>query len=340
MTITVAPIWVDCDPGHDDALALLMACFMPEYHLLGVSTSYGNSNSENTNYNARSLLTAWGYENKIPILKGMHKPWVVKPSYAQDVHGESGLDGTTLLPKPKVESNKKISYLDAIERAINDNINEISIIVTGPLTNIASLFKDRPQLKNRVKWISIMGAAFDGIGNKNKNMSAEFNFYADPHAAKFVMQDPILKKKCILCPLNLTHQLIATSDIQEKLGANDGSKLRRLFYELFQYFAKVYAENQNFSQGPPVHDPVTLFVLLDKLELEATDVLHLIYKRFDINVITNLDSDDLGKSVVTSEYDHLSDNGILVAYNINCNYFWDRVLHTLSIAELHSTIDA
>ncbi|CCF58504.1 hypothetical protein KAFR_0E03530 [Kazachstania africana CBS 2517] len=345
MTITKIPIWLDCDPGHDDAIAILISTFHPAFDLRGISTCYGNSSPKNTNYNARSLLTAMGMSRSIPVYKGAKRPWVRHTHYAEDIHGVTGLDGTSLLPTPSFKCKKDITYLDAVEKEILKFDGELTFVSTGAMTSIATLMKSKPYLKEKIKFISIMGGGI-GIGNKNINLSAEFNIWVDPQAAQFVLKDPILKDKCILSPLNLTHKAIANEIIFQRILADGHSKLRRLYFELFEFFYHTYKDIQGFSSGPPVHDPMTLYPILEFYEIESQDIVNFQYKRMDLEVITDLKDPDVGKIYPIVQYDetlqhglNISGIGTIVGFDINIDYFWDQVLESLELAAKHSTID-
>ncbi|CDO93025.1 unnamed protein product [Kluyveromyces dobzhanskii CBS 2104] len=328
---SVIPVWLDCDPGHDDAVAVLLSCFHPSIRLLGISASYGNASPENTLYNTLSLLTAFGKQDEIPVYKGAQRPWVRDVAYAPDIHGESGLDGTTLLPKPKhpfIEG----SYVEAMEHAILESEGNITIVSTGTLTSVATLLKEKPYLKKHVKYISIMGGGINS-GNRNDNDSAEFNIWADPDAANFVFRDEIIKDKCVLSPLDLTHTCLATSNVDKVILGDGSSKLRKLFYELFLFFAKTYKNKQGFEAGPPVHDPVTLMPLLYLYGHISNEVLQFHFERYDLSVDNDPTSLDYGRTVVTQTYAHDSNIGIIVGLQINVDFFWNQVFNALAVAE-------
>lgn len=337
MTIGTIPIWLDCDPGHDDALAILLSCFCPAFNLLGLSACYGNSSPANTLYNARSLLTAFGKCHEVPIYASAQRPWIREPEYAPDIHGESGLDGTALLPVPKCEIQTGKSYMDAMEYAIVTNRGEITVVATGALTSIATLLRDRPHLKKMIKYISIMGGGIE-VGNRNENQSAEFNIWIDPHAANFIFQDPEIKNKCILLPLNMTHKAIATKQIGDLIRGDDNSKLRQLFYELIQFFAHTYKDKQGFEQGPPTHDPLTLMPLLELYGWEPSSVIQFDYRRMDLYAIEDSSSPDSGKTCIEKEYELSDDKGIMVCFNMNVKFFWEQILLALEQAEKSSAI--
>ena len=344
MTISKIPIWLDCDPGHDDAVAILLACFHPAFDLRGISACYGNASQEHTDYNARSLITAMGKTGVVQVYKGATKPWVRAPHYAPDIHGESGLDGTTLLPVPTCEDAHDTDYIHAIEREILACDGELTLLCTGAMTGAANVMREIPDLRHKVKFLSIMGGGV-GIGNVNDNTSAEFNAWIDPHAANYLFHDPVLKEKIILCPLNLTHTAIATQQVMDSIIDNkhtsNPSNFRKMFYGLFQFFEKSYHDHQGFKTGPPIHDPMTLYPLLELYGWESNDVVQFQYKRMDIDVIEELDNPDVGKLIVTKEYpaDTRPPNGIMVGFRVNIDYYWKQFFLCLNEAEKCSTIE-
>ncbi|CCE89688.1 trifunctional uridine nucleosidase/nicotinamide riboside hydrolase/nicotinic acid riboside hydrolase TDEL_0A03560 [Torulaspora delbrueckii] len=337
MTINSIPIWLDCDPGHDDAIAMLISCFHPAFKLLGLGASYGNAPSENTSYNARSLITAFGKTQDVPIYPSAKRPWVFEPEYAPDVHGASGLDGTTLLPVPECEMIIEKSYLDAMEEAIITHNGEITLVSTGALTSVATLLRDRPHLKKMVRYISIMGGGID-LGNRNDNHSAEFNIWIDPQAANFILSDPDIKNKCILLPLNVTHKAIADQRVQDQIRGKGQSKLRELFYELFKFFEHCYKDAQGFDY-PPTHDPLTLMPLLQFYGWVNPSVLQLTYRRLNLHAIEDRNSPDLGKTCILKEYNSQEDLGTIVCFDMNIGFFWEQVFQALDRAAKSSTIE-
>ena len=337
MTKTKIPIWLDCDPGHDDAIAVLLGCFHPAFDILGISACYGNSSPENTYRNARSLLTAIGKAKDVPVYQGAQRPWKREPVYAPDIHGASGLDGTTLLPEP-IGDILTQSYLDAVEEAVMATDGELAFISTGAVTSIATILKKRPHLKKHIRYISIMGGGLD-VGNINVNKSAEFNIWVDPDAANSLFADPEINYKCILTPLDLTHKAIASQEVMKEIQGSSGSNLRKMFYDLFQFFSKSYKNAQGFETGPPVHDPITLIPLLELYGWETEPDIRFIYKRYDIEVLTDELSSDLGKLTVENEFAMDENKGVIVGVDLNFQYFWKQVYYVLEQAEKLSTIE-
>lgn len=324
------PVWLDCDPGHDDAVAILLGCFHPSFKLIGISASYGNAPPDKTLNNALSLLTAMGKADEVPVYKGSQQPWYKLPEYAPDIHGESGLDGTTLLPAPAAQHCQE-HYLDAMERAILSHAGEITLVSTGSLTSIATLFRDRPHLKEHVRYVSIMGGGIEE-GNRNKNNTAEFNIWVDPHAANSIFKDQEVSHKCILIPLDLTHKAIATQEVVKNVLGN-GSLLRKLFYELFLFFSETYKNVQGFESGAPVHDPLTLNPLLYFYEHVPNETLQFSYRRYDLRVEEGKTSPDEGRIIVTAEHSVDAGKGTIVGLSLNYEYFWYQLYNALEKAE-------
>ncbi|CCH60689.1 hypothetical protein TBLA_0D01810 [Henningerozyma blattae CBS 6284] len=324
------PIWLDCDPGHDDAVAMLLSCFHPAFELLGISASYGNAPIERTEYNARSLITCFNkYNCGFEVYQGATRPWVRLPHYAPGIHGETGLDGTDLLPEPQFELSS-VSYLDAIEEKINHCHSKglaFNFVCTGPTTGIATLLKERPYLIDKISYISIMGGGFHGVGNANIHLSAEFNVWCDPHSANFLFTDPAISKKCIWIPLNLTHKAIATKSIVHDLfdaPMKRGTTIKPLMKDLFAYFGKAYKNQEGFQNGPPIHDPLALLPLLDFYGDSST--INFIYKRLDVIVNYSSENDpDLGKCSIVNEYARDSSLGVIVGVGLNFTRFWNDI---------------
>ncbi|PMD31284.1 nucleoside hydrolase, partial [Hyaloscypha variabilis F] len=272
-------VWLDCDPGHDDAFAILLAAYHPSLALLGISTVHGNSSLPHTTYNATSILTAIG-QPQIPVYPGASSGLVRPAVHADAIHGESGLDGTSLLPIPAVPHLEEPA-VDAMAAALLSTPKDTAwLIATGALTNIAHLFTNYPDLASHIKGLSIMGGA---IGNGftsaplgtvdakerigNWSQWAEFNILVDPEAADYLFQHPFLKEKITLIPLDVTHLVLATKDVQSLLlNGKDGKQkttLRTMLVELLFFFAKTYADVFGITEGPPLHDPLAVATILD-----------------------------------------------------------------------------
>ncbi|KAK0633059.1 Inosine/uridine-preferring nucleoside hydrolase domain-containing protein [Immersiella caudata] len=286
------PIWLDCDPGHDDTFAILLAAYHPALRLLGISTAWGNASLENTTQNAASILTAIGKAHEIPIYIGANKALFRPPMHPPtDIHGESGLDGTDLLPKPTVPPNTTIPAIDAAAAALKaETPGTAYLVATGSFTNAAALFLKYPDLASQIKGLSLMGGAIGGgftnavlghvegvprIGNWTQY--AEFNILADPEAAASLFGNKILAAKTTLIPLDLSHQVLATEEVRnlllygpegskEEKGKQPKSTLRVMLVELLMFFAKTYTDVFGITAGPPLHDPLAVAAILSGIE--------------------------------------------------------------------------
>lgn len=280
-------LWLDCDTGHDDAFAILLAARHPGLELLGVSTVYGNAPVDKTTYNTRAILKAIARDD-VPVYAGASKPLERAAAFAPDIHGESGLDGTTDLPVPTVPAKTDVPAIEAMYRALSARATGTAwLVATGALTNVAQLVAKYPLIVSHLAGLSIMGGAIgdgftdaplgkvQGEGERYGNWTpyAEFNIYCDPEAAAAIFADSALAAKTTLIPLDLTHKFLATKDIQYGLLFGFGmttvieptmetvSQLRRLFFEILTFFSRTYADVFGLTQGPPTHDPLAVAVI-------------------------------------------------------------------------------
>jgi inosine-uridine nucleoside N-ribohydrolase len=237
------PIILDCDPGHDDAIALLLALASPEVDLLGVTTVHGNQTLEKTTANALRVLDLVGAD--IPVAAGADRPLVRELTVASHVHGESGLDGPTLPParrKPLRES-----ALDFTERTIAASREPVTLVATGPLTNVAMLL-ERTAGAN-VERIVLMGGA---IAEGNMTPAAEFNIWADPEAAQIVFHAGI---DTTMIGLDVTHRAITTPALQERLRRTGAVGV--FVADLVDFFSVYHRETYGWD-GAPIHDAVAV----------------------------------------------------------------------------------
>jgi len=249
---------------------------------------YGNAPLANTTHNTLSILTALN-RTSIPVYAGVSAPLVRNVIHAADIHGESGLDGTTLLPSPTMGVRNDVSAIEAAYRALSATEPGTSwLVATGAMTNAALLFATYPDLAEHLAGVAIMGGAVGGnftgadLGVPPSQVTengtaarapvermgnitpfAEFNFYIDPEVAQALFSNPVLAEKITLVTLDLTHLFLATPSVRQHLlqpsGTGDPpSKVRRLFAEILDFFAKTYAEVFDITAGPPVHDPLAV----------------------------------------------------------------------------------
>ncbi|KAM5356014.1 hypothetical protein ACJ41O_002660 [Fusarium nematophilum] len=315
MSAAQVPVWLDCDPGHDDAFAILLAAYHPNIRLLGISTVFGNASLENTTNNAASLLTAIGM-HEIPLYiglgKALERPALHAPT---DIHGVSGLDGTDLLPKPLVTPST-IPAVEAMAEAIRAQPPGTAwIVATGALTNVGALFRAYPELIPHIKGLSLMGGSIgEGFSDAPLGMVdghprignytpwAEFNILVDPEAAATVFHTKEIAAKTTIVPLDLSHQVLATPEVREVLlygpdGERKGpgkTTLRTMLVELLYFFAQTYADTFGITAGPPLHDPLAVAAVLigtkDEIPFFEWDAKHSEQpehkERFEVTVIT------------------------------------------------------
>lgn len=241
------PIIIDCDPGHDDALAIALALARPELRLLGVTTVAGNAPLAATTRNALRVLALIGRPD-VPVAAGADKPLVRELETAPVVHGVSGLDGAHL-PEPAGESvaEPAVAFLRA---AILESPDPVTLVPTGPLTNIATLLLAFPEVIARIDRICLMGGA---IGEGNWTPAAEFNMWVDPEAARIVFRSGIAIS---MMGLDVTHQARFSGADIERLEAV-GTRTARVFGDLLRYFVRFHAQRYGWD-GAPIHDAVAV----------------------------------------------------------------------------------
>jgi inosine-uridine nucleoside N-ribohydrolase len=250
------PILLDCDPGHDDAIALLLALASPEVELLGVTTVAGNQTLDKTTANAIRVLELAG-RGDVPVAAGSPRPLVREPFVAAYVHGETGLDGPEL-PAPKgapVEAHA-VDFLA-------ERLNGATLVATGPLTNVALLLARHPEASP--ERIVLMGGA---IAEGNVTPAAEFNVWADPEAAARVFASGI---DVTMVGLDVTHRALLTGAHAEQLRGV--GRVGRFVAELLDFYGVFHREVYGFD-GSPVHDAVAVAQAIrpELLELETLNV--------------------------------------------------------------------
>ena len=243
-------IILDCDPGHDDAIAIMLLGAHKEFNILGITVVAGNQTIEKTTQNAINVATYLGID--APIAKGCEFPMVRERIICSQVHGESGLDGFDF---PKYD--KKVDKRHAAQLIIDSVMNndDVTVVATGPLTNVAMALRLEPKLIQRIKEIVIMGGSVD---NGNTSPAAEFNIMCDPEAAHVVFSSGIQVK---MVGLNVTRKVLVTDEVITRMEKID-NKAGLLFTKLM----KVFNENQRKTFGiqyGPLHDPSTIASLID-----------------------------------------------------------------------------
>lgn len=243
------PVILDGDPGHDDAIAWVLAKSSPLLDIRACTSVCGNQTIEKTTYNALRICTLTG--NHAPFGVGRPRPLVAQPIIAPTVHGKSGLDGPDL-PEPDFEP----CGLDApalMEKVIEQSDEPVTIVPTGPLTNVAALLLTRPDLKAKIARISLMGG---GIAYGNWTPAAEFNILVDPEAAKIVFESGI---PITMAGLDVTEKALVFPEDFNRIRAV-GNRVAQVVADWLEFF---YGFHRSLGYpGAPVHDAVAVAALI------------------------------------------------------------------------------
>jgi inosine-uridine nucleoside N-ribohydrolase len=242
---------LDCDPGHDDVFAILLAAAHPAVHLRAITTVAGNGPLGQITRNALRICALAGID--VPVAAGLSQPGNAN---APSIHGESALDGADL-PEP-ADLLVDQDAVSLTERLLEEG--PLTIVATGPLTNVAALVRKRPDLKPSIVF---MGGS---CGRGNWRPLAEFNIWADPEAADVVLTSGL---PVTMCGLDVTHQATATPDVFDRLRAM-ATPLAGTMADLLRYFASTYDEVFGMPD-PPVHDPVAVAAVADPDLLTMVD---------------------------------------------------------------------
>ena len=304
------PILLDCDPGHDDAIALLLAHGNPDIELLGVTTVMGNQTLEKVTRNALSVARVAGITG-IPFAAGCARPLVRELRTAPSIHGESGLDGPAL-PEPVLELDQRHAVDLIIDTIMEHPAGTVTLVPTGALTNIALAARKEPRIVGRVKEVVLMGG---GYSTGNWSAVAEFNIVIDPEAAHIVFNE---SWPLTMVGLDVTHQALATQDVVERIAAI-GTAPARFVGELLDFFAETYREVQGFD-APPVHDACAVAYVIDPSVLQVRRV------PLDVELSGSL---TLGMTVADFRAPAPADCTTQVAVGLDVERFWDLVVDAL-----------
>ncbi|MBO1437915.1 nucleoside hydrolase [Meiothermus sp. CFH 77666] len=243
-------IILDCDPGHDDAIAIMLALASEELEVLGITTVYGNVSLERTTRNALVVREVLG--KSVPIYAGADRPLVRDRISAEAVHGVSGLEGPHL-PTPTGQAEPQHAVHFIIEQVLQ-HPGEVTLVPVGALTNIALAMRLEPRIIPQIREIVLMGGSID-IGNWSP--SAEFNILCDPHAAKIVFGAGV---PLVMMGLNLTHQTVAHPARVERFRAL-GTRVGAFTAELLEFFREHHIQRYKWD-GAPIHDACAVAFLL------------------------------------------------------------------------------
>jgi len=243
---------LDCDPGHDDAIAIMLAGKSPAIDLLGITVVAGNQTLDKTVDNAMKVCQHLGLD--VPVYAGCGQPMIrERQMIADDIHGETGLDGPNfdVLTKKKEDKHAVQYIIDTLMASEGD----ITLVPTGPMTNIAMAMRMEPKILPKIKEVVLMGGSYQ-MGNVTP--AAEFNIIADADAAHVVFTS---KRPVTMVGLDVTRKVLCYPEIVSRME-NIGTKPALLFADLMRFFNQ--SQKATFGwEGGPLHDPVTIAYLID-----------------------------------------------------------------------------
>jgi len=315
-------VWLDCDPGHDDAFAIILAAHNPKLRLLGISTVAGNQTVEKTTINALHILDIIGMEH-IDVVSGQAYPLVKKVQICPEIHGNTGLDSKSTITFPSLKKGplKKKAVLHMFD-VISQNPKQVTVIATGCLTNIAILLTLFPEVKTNIERIVIMGGA---IGMGNMTPDAEFNILQDPEAAKIIFEAGM---DLTMVPLEVTHTALVTPEVQIRIEKMK-TKFSTLLIDLLNFFSTTYRDVFGFEY-PPLHDPVAVFYCIQPTMFKTK------LMRVDIEVSSLLTS---GRTVCDIYNMKKMEPNVNVALGVEITKFWDTLIEALESANKVSKLN-
>ena len=259
------PIWLDCDPGIDDVMAIMMAGLHPSLSLLGISSVAGNVPIEEATQNALEVIFRSGLSS-VPVVQGAPEPLCRSKRSATHIHGKSGL-GSIQSYSHNLKAIESNSFQFMAETILASR-EKVTFVVTGPLTNCALLLKVFPHVKNNIERIVFMGGS-TVLGNVTP--AAEFNIFCDPEAAKIVLTAGV---PLVMVPLDVTLKAIMPDTILSKIQRlASTSSLYQFVYDLF-YFYQEAVKNTYGKEDVPLHDPCAVFYVIHP-EAFRTQLMHV-----------------------------------------------------------------
>lgn len=305
---------LDCDPGHDDAISIILAASkVSNLKIEAITTVAGNVEVEKNTLNALKVCDIIGLDD-VPVAQGADRPLIKEREIAEEIHGETGLDGPKLPEKPEKKVIDKHA-VDLIIEKVMESDGDITLVPTGPLTNIALAMIREPKIIPKIKEIVLMGGGTFG----NWTPAAEFNIYVDAEAAKVVFESGV---PIAMFGLDVTHQAIATDTIVEDLEKIEND-VAHFVVELLKFFSKTYKDVFGF-EGGPIHDACTVAYLIDP-SIFRMDHVHVGIETKGELTYGMTAVDLLG---VTGKQPNVH-----FASQLDSNKFWDlftRALHTYS----------
>jgi len=303
------PIIIDCDPGHDDVFAIWLAAGNPNIDLRAITTVGGNGYLKYTTHNARIATTVAGIVG-VPIAAGADQPLVRKLQPAEHIHGENALGGPEL-PEPTTPLDERTA-LELIVDTLNASDEKIVLVPTGPLTNIAHLIQQHPEVLPGVERIVWMGGS---TTRGNQTPYAEFNAWVDPEAIDVVVRSGI---PFTMVGLNITHQALITTEVLDRIAAI-GNETSAFGVELLKFFNSTYNAWENMPAGP-LHDPITVALLA------CPDVVDSVESHLDVEVDGTFTSG--ATSVDLFDMLHQEPN-VTVPITLHVDEFWDLIVEAV-----------
>lgn len=243
------PVILDGDPGHDDAIAWVLAAASPLLDIRAVTSVCGNQTIEKTTYNTMRIMTL--LKLRVPMAMGRPGPLVSEPIVAPTVHGQTGLDGPDL-PEPDFERSP-LSAVELMAQVLRESDQPVTLIPTGPLTNVAALLLAHPELKPKIREISLMGG---GVHHGNWTPAAEFNILVDPHAAKIVFESGL---PIIMAGLDVTEKALVHPEDTQRIRAV-GNPVAVTVADWLEFFYQFH-RSLGYA-GAPVHDAVSVAAII------------------------------------------------------------------------------
>ena len=253
------PILIDCDPGLDDAIALLLALASPELQLLGVTTVAGNQTLEKTTANALRVLELGGRDD-VPVAAGADRPLVRELVVAADAHGETGLDGPAL-PPPRRDPLDQHAVDFLAERVLASD-RPVTLVPLGPLTNVALLLARHPDAAARLERVVLMGGA---VGAGNMTAAAEYNIWVDPEAARRVFESGL---DLTMIGLDVTNRAVLTAEHADRLRGT--GRVGAAVAQMLGFYQRFYEAAYDHG-GSPIHDAVAVAHLVRPGLVETLD---------------------------------------------------------------------
>lgn len=303
-------IILDCDPGHDDAIAIMMAAKNEKLDLLGITVVAGNQTLDKTCRNGLHVCQALRID--VPLYAGMSLPMVREQIVAANIHGETGLDGP-VFDALRISAQKQHAVNYLIETVMASE-GDITIVAVGPLSNVAMAMRLEPRISGKIEEIVLMGGS---CGQGNVTPSAEFNIYCDPEAAHVVFSSGV---PIVMMGLDLTNTTVCTPDVIARMESIHNSA-SVLFCDIMRFVLKTQYEAFGLAGGP-LHDATCIAYLIDP---KMVDVLPM-------HVAVDIKSDICYGRTVCDTLDVLKKpHNAKVGMQIDVAAFWNLVEESIRL---------